>query len=115
MCYSIGHLLLLLLQLSCCANAQLNRPPQFVPGGDMARFSLREDAPLGAPVYQLRGTDPEGSSVHYSISGTFFTVDRGSGVVTLAKPLDREKTDLIEVIISITGTDILLLIGIICY
>ncbi|XP_068081067.1 cadherin-87A [Anabrus simplex] len=85
---------------------QLNRAPQFVPGGDMARFSLPEDTPVGSPVYRLQGVDPEGSNVHYSISGEHLTVERSSGVVTLLKPLDRETIDLIEVIISITDEGI---------
>lgn len=34
----------------------INRPPQFVPGsGDMSRFSLSENTPVGSPVYQLKG------------------------------------------------------------
>lgn len=85
------------------AYAQINRAPQFSSGGDMARFALPEDTPVGAPVYRLQGSDPEGSQVHYSISGEYFTVDKRSGVVTLLKTLDRESVDLIEVIISITG------------
>lgn len=34
----------------------INRAPHFVPGsGDMARFSLSENTPVGSPVYQLKG------------------------------------------------------------
>lgn len=69
----------------------------------MARFSLSEDTRVGAPVYRLRGLDPEGSDVHYSISGEHLTVDRKSGIVSLLRPLDRETVDMVEVIISITG------------
>lgn len=50
--------LLLLFQLHAqraYAQAQ-NQPPHFVPGsGDMSRFSLLENTPVGSPVYQLRG------------------------------------------------------------
>lgn len=49
---------LLQLQLSAHgAHAQTqNQPPHFVPGsGDMSRFSLLENTPVGSPVYQLRG------------------------------------------------------------
>lgn len=53
-------------------------------------------------IIQIAGIDPENSPLHYSISGQYFTVDRNSGVVTLREPLDREKQELIEVIISIT-------------
>ncbi|XP_005184886.2 cadherin-23 [Musca domestica] len=81
----------------------LNQPPRFVPGsGDMSRFSLSENSPVGSPVYQLRGIDPEGSRLKYSISGPVFSVDRDTGVVRLRQELDRESQDTIEVIISIT-------------
>lgn len=69
----------------------------------MARLAVSEGTPPGAPVYTLEGEDPEGSKLHYSISGEYFTVNRDSGVVVLRKALDREIQDLIEVIISITG------------
>lgn len=49
------------------------------------------------------GIDPEGSKLIYSISGPIFSVDRDTGVVKLRQELDREKTNIIEVIISITG------------
>lgn len=88
--------------------AQLNRPPQFLPGGDMARFAVLEDTDEGSPVYRLQAADPEGSAVHYSISGEHFSVDRVSGVVTLRRALDRETTDLLEVIISVTGELVML-------
>lgn len=49
------------------------------------------------------GVDPEGGTLHYSISGPVFSVDRDTGVVRLRQQLDRENVDLVEVIISITG------------
>jgi hypothetical protein len=85
------------------AQSLINRAPHFLSGGDMARFSLPEDTRVGAPVYRLQGQDPEGSDVHYSISGEQLTVDRKSGIVSLLRPLDRESVDMVEVIISITG------------
>ncbi|XP_043475497.1 cadherin-23 [Leptopilina heterotoma] len=84
----------------------INRAPHFIHGGDMARLSVSEGTLPGAPVYTLQGEDPEGSRLHYSISGEYFTVDRESGVVILRKPLDREAQDIIEVIISITDEGI---------
>ncbi|KDR10809.1 Cadherin-23 [Zootermopsis nevadensis] len=100
------YLLLFLWGLSVEAQSLINRAPHFLPGGDMARFSLPEDTKVGTPVYRLRGLDPEGSSVHYSISGEQLTVDRKSGIVSLLRPLDRESVDLVEVIISITDEGI---------
>ncbi|KAL1131312.1 hypothetical protein AAG570_010930 [Ranatra chinensis] len=72
----------------------------------MSRFSLPEDTRVGAPVYRLQGADPENSSVHYSISGQHFIVDKQSGIVSLVRPLDRETLDLLEVIISITDESV---------
>lgn len=81
---------------------QINRAPQFLPAGDMDRFSLREDTPVGSSVYRLRGRDPEGTQVSFTVSGDYLSVDRNSGVVTLVQLLDREVTPMIEVIITIT-------------
>ncbi|XP_034183183.2 cadherin 74A [Osmia lignaria lignaria] len=96
---------ILLLTLSTWSSSWgqvINRAPHFVQGGDMARLAVSEGTPPGAPVYTLQGEDPEGSQLHYSISGEYFTVNRDTGVVVLRKALDRETQDLIEVIISIT-------------
>lgn len=57
--------------------------------------------------YRKIGIDPEGSQLHYSISGPVFSVDRDTGVVRLRQELDREKHDTIEVIISITDESVL--------
>ncbi|XP_011505905.1 PREDICTED: cadherin-23 [Ceratosolen solmsi marchali] len=101
----------LLLVLASCwyvptSSQVINRAPHFVHGGDMARLAVSEGTPPGAPVYTLQAEDPEGSRLHYSISGEHFTVDRETGVVVLRRPLDREAQDLIEVIISITDEGI---------
>uniref|UniRef100_T1IAK5 Cadherin domain-containing protein n=1 Tax=Rhodnius prolixus TaxID=13249 RepID=T1IAK5_RHOPR len=96
-------ILLLAINSIECA---INRAPQFLPGGDMTRFSLPEDTQVGAPVYRLQGADPEGAPVHYSISGHHFEVDRISGIVSLVKPLDRESLEILEVIISITDESV---------
>ncbi|XP_001653880.2 cadherin-23 isoform X1 [Aedes aegypti] len=86
----------------------INRTPHFIPGsGDMSRFSLPENTPVGSVVYQLRGIDPEGSKLRYSMSGPVFSVDRDSGVVRLRQSLDRELQDSVEVIISITDEGVL--------
>ncbi|KAL5291988.1 hypothetical protein ACFFRR_011017 [Megaselia abdita] len=86
----------------------VNQPPHFLAGlGDMSRFSLPENTQLGSPVYQLKGVDPEGSRITYSISGPVFSVDRLTGVVYLRQELDRETQNTIEVIISITDEGII--------
>lgn len=96
-------LVLLVLLAASPALGSINRAPHFIHGGDMARLAVSEGTPPGAPVYTLQAEDPEGSKLHYSISGEHFTVDRDTGVVVLRRALDREAQDLIEVIISITG------------
>lgn len=58
---------------------------------------------LHLQVYRLRGEDPEGSRVGYSISGDHLSVVRNTGAVTLVKPLDYETMSEIEVIITLTG------------
>jgi hypothetical protein len=69
----------------------------------MARFSISEDTPVGKSVYKLLAIDPEGSRVSYTVSGQHLNIDRSTGVVTLAKRLDRETLDSLEVVISVTG------------
>ncbi|XP_001607435.2 cadherin-23 [Nasonia vitripennis] len=101
------NLALLAMSLLPIARPQvINRAPHFISGGDMARLAVSEGTQPGAPVYTLQAEDPEGSRLHYSISGEHFTVDRETGVVVLRKALDREAQDLIEVIISITDEGI---------
>ncbi|CAH2991920.1 unnamed protein product [Chilo suppressalis] len=100
-------ILLLMSLLGFCSNQVINRAPHFVPQtGDMSQFSLSEDTPVGTPVYHLKGIDPENSPLRYSISGQYFSVDQLTGVVTLAKTLDREEQPSLEVIISITDEGI---------
>ncbi|XP_057327404.1 cadherin-23 isoform X2 [Microplitis mediator] len=95
-------LIWILLLTSSVRGQVINRAPHFIHGGDMSRLAVSEGTLPGAAVYTLLGEDPEGSKLHYSISGEYFTVNRDNGVVTLRKSLDREAQDLIEVIISIT-------------
>ncbi|XP_010744137.1 cadherin-related family member 1a [Larimichthys crocea] len=75
--------------------------------GNMALFSLSEDTAIGTQIYRLNGTDPEGQEVRYGLSfdpgsREYFRVDPVSGNITLVEPLDREKQDSIDVLVSIT-------------
>ena len=90
-------------RLHAVSAQQENRSPSFLSDGDMSRFSLREDTPVGSAVYTLRARDPENGTVEYSISGDHLSVHRTTGIVTLVRPLDREKEDVLRVIVSITG------------
>ncbi|KAK8778265.1 hypothetical protein V5799_020393 [Amblyomma americanum] len=85
---------------------QTNAPPEFLVGGNMDKFSLREDTPVGASVYTLRAIDPEHTKVSYYISGGTFSVNKDTGVVRLTRPLDREEESTVDVIISITDEKI---------
>ncbi|XP_038210910.1 cadherin-23 [Zerene cesonia] len=100
-------ILLILGIVQICLSQVINRAPHFMPQtGDMSQFSVAEDTAVGTPVYQLKGIDPENSRLTYSISGQYFSVDSNTGVVTLAKSLDREEQATLEVIISITDEGI---------
>lgn len=79
----------------------MNRPPEFVSGGDMIGLSINENTPVGTVVYTLRAKDPENQRLHYYMSGEAFSVDKNSGVVKLIKPLDREQESVLDVIISV--------------
>ena len=59
--------------------------------------------PVGSSVYQLKGNDPEGTSISFTVSGDHLSVDRDTGVVTLVRALDRESLAKIEAIITVTG------------
>lgn len=73
-----------------------NLPPSFT--ADMNLHVVSEDTPVGAAVYTLKGADPEGGPVKYGLSGSDrLRVDPSSGVVTIARPLDREVCERWEV------------------
>ena len=78
-----------------------NRPPTLQEGNDLRNFQINEDTPVGSVVYTLKGIDPEGAKVLYTISGDHFSVNRENGVISLRAPLDRETDDLIEVVVTI--------------
>nr|XP_043869729.1 cadherin-related family member 1-like isoform X3 [Solea senegalensis] len=105
--------LLFLLLLHFTFARQLDYAPYFYDNGpsstsgNMAFFSISEDTPVGAHIYVLNGTDPEGDSVRYGLtfemgSTEYFRVESKSGNVTLIQELDREKQDEIAVLVSIT-------------
>lgn len=82
-------------------NPGRNEEPYLVSGGDLLNFELSEDTRVGTVVYKLRGQDPEGSTLQYTISAGYFSVDIQSGDITLIKALDRETESSISVVITI--------------
>ena len=70
-------------------------------GNDLVNFQIAEDTAVGSIVYTLKGIDPEGVKVTYTISGDHFSVTRETGVITLRAPLDREVEELIEVVVTV--------------
>lgn len=55
-CLRNAALVLCLTTIALIDGQTVNRPPQFVSGsGDMSRFSLSENTPVGSIVYQLKG------------------------------------------------------------
>lgn len=78
-----------------------NRPPILQEGSDLVGFQINEDTPVGSVVYTLKGVDPEGARVLYTISGDHFSVNRETGIITLRAPLDREEEELLDVVVTI--------------
>ncbi|CAG9836975.1 unnamed protein product [Diabrotica balteata] len=69
---------------------------------DMNNLVLSENTPVDSVIYTLQGTDPENSPVHYGISGTdTLNVNSTTGEVTVVKPLDYEKNNTLNIIVSI--------------
>ena len=80
---------LLLVSIIARASLGLNLPPFFTK--DMNQHTLVENTPVGSAIYTLEGEDPEGSEVIFDLDGTdMFRVDKLSGIVTVAQPIDRE-------------------------
>ncbi|XP_020646672.3 cadherin-related family member 2 [Pogona vitticeps] len=68
-------------------------------------FSLPEDTPVGAWVFQLVAVDADGDKLYYSIEGDnayYFSVNEETGNVTLRQQMDYEKTKAILVEARVT-------------
>ncbi|KAG5343409.1 CAD87 protein, partial [Acromyrmex heyeri] len=75
----------------------VNEPPILEAGGYPTGLPLSESTKVGTEVFVLKGHDPEGSPVKYGIQLTdHFVVNPRTGVITLAKPLNREENDTIR-------------------
>ncbi|XP_050727023.1 cadherin-87A-like [Eriocheir sinensis] len=90
----------LLLASLLVSGAMANLPPSFT--ADMNLHVVSESTPVGAAIYTLKGSDPEGGPVAFGLSGTDrLRVDPTSGVVTIVRPLDREKNDTLRLVVTV--------------
>ncbi|KAK2849365.1 hypothetical protein Q5P01_009199 [Channa striata] len=79
--------LILLLFLISLSSA--NKSPEI----DVKLYELCEDIPVGAEAFTIIASDPESDPLTYAISGPnagYFTVNVNSGIVKVARELDRE-------------------------
>lgn len=77
-----------------------NSPPILINSIDLAVVS--ENTPVGSSVFQLLGRDPEESPVYYGLDGTTkLTVDRNTGIVTVAEAIDREVNDTLAFVVTL--------------
>ncbi|XP_062977636.1 cadherin-related family member 2 [Elgaria multicarinata webbii] len=84
------------------AVASGNTAPRFVMN---STFSLPEDTPVGAWVFQLVAVDAEGDKLFYSLKGEnsfYFSVSAESGNVTLKQRVDYEQTKTILIDAGVT-------------
>ncbi|KOC60387.1 Cadherin-87A [Habropoda laboriosa] len=82
----------------------VNEPPILEAGGYPAGLPLSESTKVGTEVFALKGHDPEGSPVKYGIQLTdHFVVNPRTGVITLAKPLNRETQPNSRILINEKG------------
>ncbi|XP_029049380.1 cadherin-87A [Osmia bicornis bicornis] len=93
----LATLLAVCLLATCVGANNVNEPPILEGGGYPAGLPLSESTKVGTEVFVLKGHDPEGSPVKYGIQLTdHFVVNPRTGVITLAKPLNREENDTIR-------------------
>ncbi|XP_067010919.2 cadherin-87A [Anabrus simplex] len=94
----------LILALGCCCcffgSVVGNSPPVLTK--DLDKLVLSEATRVGDVVFQLTGSDPEGSPIKYGIMGTDrLEVDPVSGKVKVVKPLDREVNDTLRFVVTL--------------
>nr|XP_053634394.1 LOW QUALITY PROTEIN: cadherin-87A-like [Cherax quadricarinatus] len=94
------HALILVVILLLLQGVWANLPPSFT--ADMNLHVVSEDTPVGAAVYTLKASDPEGGPVTFGMSGSDrLRVDPDTGIVTVAKPLDREQNDTLRLVVTV--------------
>ncbi|KAI5732951.1 hypothetical protein M8J76_005956 [Diaphorina citri] len=91
------------------SSAYGNSPPSFTTDVN-SPLVVEENTPPGTIVSTLEGVDPEGSKVKYGIYGTDrFSLDRDSGELRVAQPLDREVSTIVldtsTIVLTLEGVD----------
>ncbi|XP_066591300.1 cadherin-87A [Prorops nasuta] len=82
---------------TCTEASNVNEPPVLEAGDYPSGLPLPESTKVGTKVFELKGHDPEGTPVKYGIELTDkFSVNPRTGVITLAKPLNREEDETIR-------------------
>ncbi|XP_072446996.1 cadherin-related family member 2 [Chiloscyllium punctatum] len=69
---------------------------------NMSVVYVPEDTPTGAVAYKIIASDPNNDPITYYMSGkdsAFFNLDENTGIVTVARDLDREVTATLRVTI----------------
>ena len=90
-----------LLVVITASHCSLNLPPSLNLEPDGIR--LEENIDIGTEVFTLQASDPEGSPVSFGLEGTtMLTVEPQTGVVSLARQVDRESLDQINFLAVIT-------------
>lgn len=81
----------LILLLNSKSISALNKPPSLIRNIDLS--TINENTPVNSHVFQLVAHDPENTPVSFELDGTdLLKVDRRTGVVSVAKSIDRERT-----------------------
>ncbi|XP_060621583.2 cadherin-related family member 2 isoform X1 [Anolis sagrei] len=86
----------------CLSRASGNTAPRFNMNSS---FTLPEDMPLGAWVFQLVAVDADGDELYYTIEGenaNYFAVDHSTGNVTLSRKLNYEERKTFPVDAGVT-------------
>ncbi|XP_049820113.1 cadherin-87A isoform X2 [Aethina tumida] len=93
-------IILILCLIYTLTECGANLPPVF--SMDMNNLAISEKTAVGTVIYQLGGSDPEQSPVHFDLQGTdVLKVNPDTGDVTVVKPLDYETNDTLNLIVSI--------------
>ncbi|XP_048459747.1 cadherin-related family member 2 [Rhincodon typus] len=99
-----SHNIKCILLLGFCLVMKAKSAPIFA--SNMTVVYVAEDTPRGAVAYKIIASDPSNDPLNYAMSGvdsTFFKLDSNTGIVTVARDLDREVKSTLSITISATN------------